>query len=194
MTTRSKTGTRAASKPRTQKPAARRRAPARQNPPATLGAAHVHGFIVGVVAGAVMGAAGMLWLMRDNGPAKPVPARIDATAEEEAARPRFDFYTVLPEEELQLAKPQAQEAQQIREAQQYILQAGSFRRPEDADRRKGELAFLGLESEVQRSENEHGVWYRIYIGPFDSRSDMTRARSLAEQADIDTLLIKRARP
>lgn len=196
MATRSNTGSRGGTA-RAKKPATRRRAAARQAPPPTLSAAHVHGFIVGVVAGLIMGAAGVIWLVREEGPARPVPAISDGLPEEDNARPRFDFYTLLPEEELQLTTPSEGAAAQREEPsvyQQYILQAGSFRRPEDADRRKGELAFMGLESEVERSENDSGVWYRVYIGPFESRSDMARARSLAAQADIDTLLLKRTTP
>lgn len=197
MASRSSTNTRSTGKARAKKPAARRRPPAQQSPPATLSAAHVQGFIAGTVAGLLMGAAGVIWLIDDDGRARPVPAQLDAAPEEESARPRFDFYTLLPEEELQLATPQAGSAGEHNEPsayRQYILQAGSFRRPEDADRRKGELAFLGLESEIERSENDSGVWYRVYIGPFESRSEMARARSLSAQADIDTLLLKRSQP
>ena len=77
---------------------------------------------------------------------------------------------------------------------QYLLQAGSFRQEADADRRRGELALLGLEATVEPSENDSGRWYRVYLGPFDSRSDMARARSLTAQADMDTLLLKRDAP
>lgn len=197
MTTRSKPSRRSPTKPRANAPTARRRSNGRHEPAPELGAAHIQGFIVGVVAGIVIGAAGMTWLIREDGPAVAgvVNGPADpATSADEQQRPRFDFYRLLPEEELAVdARRQtpAERSAQTTKYQNYILQAGSFRRPEDADRRKGELAFLGLESTVERSENDSGVWYRVYIGPFDSRSDMMRARSLAAQSDIDTLLMKR---
>ena len=74
---------------------------------------------------------------------------------------------------------------------QYLLQVGSFRQQVDADRRRGELALLGLEGTVEPSEGDNGRWYRVYLGPFESRSEMARAQSLTAQADMDTLLLKR---
>ena len=75
---------------------------------------------------------------------------------------------------------------------QYVLQAGSFRAIADADRRRGELALLGLESSIEQMKTDTGSWHRVYIGPFDSRSAMAKARALTAQSDIDTLLLKRA--
>jgi cell division protein FtsN len=75
---------------------------------------------------------------------------------------------------------------------QYVLQAGSFRAIADADRRRGELALLGLESSIEQMNTDTGSWHRVYIGPFDSRSAMAKARALTAQSDIDTLLLKRA--
>jgi len=47
---------------------------------------------------------------------------------------------------------------------------------------------------VEASENDNGQWYRVYLGPFASRSEMARARTLTAQADMDTLLLKRETP
>ena len=63
-----------------------------------------------------------------------------------------------------------------------------------ADRRRGELALLGLEATVEPGDGDNGRWYRVYLGPFESRSEMARARSLTAQADMDTLLLKRELP
>ncbi|MGB0764174.1 MAG: SPOR domain-containing protein, partial [Luminiphilus sp.] len=75
----------------------------------------------------------------------------------------------------------------------YVLQAGSFRSSEDADRRRGELALLGLEATIDRTESDNGAWYRVYLGPFESRSKMAQARSITAQQSIDTLLLRRPR-
>ena len=47
---------------------------------------------------------------------------------------------------------------------QYVLQAGSFRASTDADRRRGELALLGLEAAVEEISTDTGSWHRVYIG------------------------------
>ena len=76
----------------------------------------------------------------------------------------------------------------------YLLQVGSFRQEEDADRRRGELALLGLEAAVELTNGDNGRWYRVYMGPFANRSEIARARSMAAQANMDTLLLKRESP
>jgi cell division protein FtsN len=76
----------------------------------------------------------------------------------------------------------------------YLLQAGSFRQREDADRRRAELLLLGLDPQVEETNSDNGRWFRVYLGPFSSHSQMTRARSLTAAQDIDTLLLKRGTP
>jgi len=61
------------------------------------------------------------------------------------------------------------------------------------DRRRGELALLGLEATIELTRGSNGVWYRVYLGPFESRSAMAKARSMTAQQSIDTLLMKRPR-
>ena len=75
----------------------------------------------------------------------------------------------------------------------YLLQAGSFRLQKDADRRRAELALLGLTAAIEETRGDNGLWFRVYVGPFESRSAMARARSITAQQSIDTLLLKRPR-
>tara|TARA_R110002110_G_scaffold205066_7_gene417218 strand:- start:365995 stop:366585 length:591 start_codon:yes stop_codon:yes gene_type:complete len=107
--------------------------------------------------------------------------------------PRFDFYTLLPEQTIDVEVEPADIAQPRSAPSQvlYFLQAGSFRQREDADRRRAELLLLGLEPNVEETSGDNGRWYRVFLGPFDSRSKMAAARSLTANQDIDTLLLKR---
>ncbi len=111
-------------------------------------------------------------------------------------KPRFDFYTVLPEQTIDVevepadvARPRSASASAGKEV--YLLQAGSFRQREDADRRRAELLLLGLEPRIEESSADNGRWFRVFVGPFESRSNMAKARSLTAGQDIDTLLLKR---
>jgi len=111
----------------------------------------------------------------------------------EPPKPRFDFYTMLPEQTIdgpvepaEVTKPPPGAAPVA-----YLLQAGSFRQREDADRRRAELLLLGLEPRIEESNSDNGHWFRVYLGPFNSHAAMTRARSLTAAQDIDTLLLKR---
>ncbi len=110
-------------------------------------------------------------------------------------KPRFDFYTVLPEQSIEVEAPAAEPSRNTTSPvpkSYYLLQAGSFRQREDADRRRAELLLLGLEPSIEETSGENGRWFRVYLGPFDSRSKMSRARSLTAAQNIDTLLLKRS--
>jgi hypothetical protein len=131
-----------------------------------------------------------------DAPAPGPEAAAVASVPAEPPKPRFDFYTMLPQQTLdgpvepaEVANPPAGAA-----AESYLLQAGSFRQREDADRRRAELLLLGLEPSVEESNSDNGRWFRVYLGPFNSHSQMTRARSLTAAQDIDTLLLKRSGP
>ena len=92
--------------------------------------------------------------------------------------PRFDFYTVLPNQELDLnpdIEPADLQSGNTSSAQ-YLLQVGSFRQQADADRRRCELALLGLEATEEPGTGDNGRWNRVYLGPIESRSEMARAR------------------
>lgn len=134
-------------------------------------------------------------------PPAPVPgtgpeAKPVASVPAEPPRPRFDFYTMLPQQTIdgivepaEVANPPAGAAQAS-----YLLQAGSFRQRDDADRRRAELLLLGLDPKVEETNSDNGRWFRVYLGPYSSHGEMTRARSLTAAQDIDTLLLKRSAP
>lgn len=125
-------------------------------------------------------------------------AETAASKEREAPpKPRFDFYTMLPEQSIDVDVEPADIAQPRASSNAsneiYILQAGSFRQRQDADRRRAELLLLGLEPKIEESRTDNGRWFRVFIGPYDSRAQMAKARSLTAGQNIDTLLLKRSR-
>lgn len=85
-------------------------------------------------------------------------------------------------------KPQAADANM-----HYLLQAGSFRQAKDADRRRAELLLLGLKATVEEVNNNSGRLYRVRVGPFNTRAELSKARRLTEAQQIDTLILKRPR-
>ncbi|MFK7976481.1 MAG: SPOR domain-containing protein [Halioglobus sp.] len=118
--------------------------------------------------------------------------------EKTAPRPRFDFYKLLPEQTIDIDVEPAPDVGSRRSANTnhdvYVLQAGSFRQREDADRRRAELLLLSLAPSIEETTGDNGRWFRVYLGPFQSKSAMARARSLTANQDIDTLLLKREAP
>lgn len=184
-------GKRNTRKPATRKPAASRgKAAARPRVWRWYGAGVLTGF----------GAALALYLFTlppgvNEGTPQGEPVASAEPAAKSPPKPRFDFYTMLPEQTIDVEVDPAEVAQPRTTASSskevYLLQAGSFRQRADADRRRAELLLLGLEPRVEESSSDNGRWFRVFIGPFDSRSKMAKARSLTAGQDIDTLLLKR---
>lgn len=120
---------------------------------------------------------------------------------EEVPKPRFDFYTLLPEqtieieEEAEAVEPAADVRKPPSETvapQPYYLQAGSFRQREDAERRRAELLLLGLEPHITESTVDSGRWFRVSLGPFETHDEVSRVRSLLANQNIDSVLLKRS--
>ena len=184
--------------PQTQKPkSAATRHNAGQNThnaPPTLTKAHLHGAIAGALTGVMATLSINHWIAQPDPVA--VTGAIPAPTVVVEPVPQFIFDTVLPNEEVDLTpdiEPAELTASDTHMAQ-YLLQIGSFRQEADADRRRGELALLGLEASVELTNGDNGRWYRVTMGPFASRSEIARARSMAAQANMDTLLLKRESP
>jgi cell division protein FtsN len=110
------------------------------------------------------------------------------------AKPRFDFYKILPGSEEPVTDQQFREAQQKPSAQAkeaFFLQAGAFQNAPDADNLKARLALMGMEATVQTTTlADKGVWHRVRVGPYSTVDDLNRARDTLKQSGIDTTLIK----
>ncbi len=150
---------------------------------------HVTGFVVGVMAGAIASLGIVAGINPTALPVVITPSTEGAV--ESTPQPSFTFFSTLEDESFSIDTGLSLEIGPS-EYTQYVLQAGSFRAVTDADRRRGELALLGLESSIEQMNTDTGSWHRVYIGPFDNRSAMAKARALTAQSDIDTLLLKRA--
>lgn len=114
--------------------------------------------------------------------------------------PHFDFYAVLPKMEVIVPKNEEDAAHsnttrstsnRNHEDEQYLLQAGSFRSAEDADRRRAEMILLGHSVNVQPVQLESGdTWHRVMIGPFSNINTLHRAQDKMATAGVETLPIK----
>lgn len=118
---------------------------------------------------------------------KQVP---DTTASDE--KPGFRFYDMLPDSEV--IPPEVEEYTPGPASQQtfdYLVQTGSFRQQQDAERQRAEIAFQGLRAKVQRIDLDSGsIWYRVNVGPFSSRSRMNAAIDKLVNLNIQPLVRK----
>ena len=118
----------------------------------------------------------------------------------ESKKPRYDFFTVLPEMEVvvpeQELKRKADKADPatsttVQKTQDYyILQTGSFRSANDAEQMKARLALLGSMATVQKVTVNGQTWHRVRIGPFQGARTADDMRRMLSDNKIDTLVMK----
>jgi cell division protein FtsN len=136
-------------------------------------------------------------------PAPPTPAQKPAPAarptppfEPKAEQaPRFDFYTLLPEMEVEITDDKLNEAMQAlpksADRGPYILQVGSFRRHDEADNLKARLALLGIEASIQTVIiRDDDIWYRVRVGPYNSIRDLAQVRNRLNRNNIQHMLLR----
>lgn len=148
------------------------------------------------------------------------PANNTEAATTDASAPRFEFYQLLSEQEVEvatreeaaleessalpLATPEsapetattpatepAERQAQANSAVRYLLQAGSFRRSEDAESLRARLGLLGIEANLQRVELPGGeTWHRVRIGPFSTLGTVNEVRARMASQNIESILLR----
>lgn len=147
---------------------------------------------------------------------------------EEKSKPRFDFYTLLPQLEVgvstdepdmperpsstlplvatattptvtapgivkpDIERPMAVVQDKVPTALdiRYLLQAGSFRRHNEADTLKAQLALLGIEADVKTVMVKTGTWHRVQVGPYATLAQVNDMRQHLRENNIDTVVLK----
>lgn len=130
----------------------------------------------------------------DASTAKPAPAKPKPVVAAQPADPQFDFYEMLPKFEVVIPEQDESTPAQNRSASMqkgvYILQAGSFRNSEDAERVRALIALQGVQSKVQRVTIDRDTWHRVRIGPITDLNKLEDTRSRLRQAQIEALVIR----
>ncbi|MDR3352078.1 MAG: SPOR domain-containing protein [Zoogloeaceae bacterium] len=83
----------------------------------------------------------------------------------------------------------ASQADAPQAARNHYLQAGSFSRPEEADRARANLAMKGLEARVEQVMVQEKTYYRVLLGPYDKTGEAGKVRAELAQAGIDAIPI-----
>lgn len=157
------------------------------------------GFALGLVAGLGIGLA--IHLLDRPGtsdkPAAPKPAPASSRAAEAppAETESYDFYNVLPKFEVVVPEKDKdvrrdEPAQPVEKQGSYILQAGSYKDFNEADRIRAQLALAGIESKVQRVSVDTETWHRVRIGPLTDLAELNGIRGKLREADLDVLVIR----
>ena len=133
------------------------------------------------------------------GKTAPTTQREKTVGGEVTPKPRFDFYTILPEMEVVVPEPevvpralnrQKSVEEGAAEADRYMLQMGSFRQYADADRLKASLALVGIQAEIQRVKIDNGeTFHRVRAGTYKKEKVKLLSARLKENR-INSLMIK----
>lgn len=114
-------------------------------------------------------------------------------------KPKFDFYTILPE--LEVAIPEQElinttdnsnsKSTNDKAIQKYILQAGSFKKFEEADKLKARLALQGIVANIQKVKiNDSDIWHRVRIGPLNNIKALNNTRRRLRDLGIASIVVK----
>ncbi len=128
---------------------------------------------------------------------KPEPRAAAATAEGEEQPKSYDFYdrlpnfeVVVPEKDKEVSRERDNTPATVTRPGVYVLQAGSYRKQEEADRIAAQLKKQGIEANVQRVAVDEDVWHRVRIGPISDLTELNRLRTRLRAADLDAMLIR----
>lgn len=125
--------------------------------------------------------------MRDAEVRKPTISR------DGKGTPKFDFYTLLPDKEVVTPEHPRLPAtpKPAQKPEQFVIQTGSFRSRQDADRRRAELILLGLDVKIQQVELNPGEsWHRVQVGPLDNQEKLDAAKTILATNNIEYILLR----
>ena len=110
---------------------------------------------------------------------------------------KFNFYTILPELEVLIPESETRPPESSSEKtyktttntvkKQYVLQVGSFQNLNDAEKLKANLAFLGLEANIQHVTVNNQAWHRVRTGPYQKKQQLYKNQKLLKKNDIPAI-------
>ncbi|ORU90689.1 MAG: sporulation-like protein [Cycloclasticus sp. symbiont of Poecilosclerida sp. M] len=112
-----------------------------------------------------------------------------------STKPRFDFYTILPEMEVvipenEINERRRQEGTGTGKIGPFMIQIGSFQKLADADSLKARLALLGVESHIEVVERQGTTWHRVKSGPFANFSGVDKTQNILHRNQINSIVLK----
>jgi cell division protein FtsN len=130
---------------------------------------------------------------------KPQPqaaAKRDAGDETPAAADpaaQYDFYSMLPKFEMEVPQkgkpPQRDTAMAaVEQPGAYVLQVGSYRNREEAERVRSKVEKLGIEAKVQHVSIDTDELHRVLVGPIRDLSKLNSTRRELRAANFDVMM------
>ncbi|GAA0854501.1 SPOR domain-containing protein [Aliiglaciecola litoralis] len=141
----------------------------------------------------VVGFAYFLWAISHN--SEVAPKTLEAQKSSAQSVEQIDPLPEMPEDkytyptELETSHVEIDRKEQQKSERPYLMQCGSFRQQNQADKMRAQLAMQGLESQVKSSDGKNGRWYRVILGPYDYKRDAEADRHVIQRIGISTCQI-----
>lgn len=193
--------------PRTPSPGAKksRPTPQRKSPKAAPAKGRLMVFASLLLLLAAFG--GGLYLLRSVPPTAvtPVPdtkanadkptQNMPEAAPAEKDDPRFKFYDLLQESEVSTSQIDAYQPKDkdkpSGKTYHYILQTGSFRSQDEAEKHKANIAFQGIKANIETVQNAQGqTWYRVATDTYKDEARMNSALDKLAALNVKPMIRK----
>lgn len=117
-------------------------------------------------------------------------------ADDGIPKPRFDFYQLLEEDKVESPRSESSPTKTTAAATtdpiEYLMQVGSFKQSGDADRLRAELLLMNLDAQIETFKKRNNeVYYRVLVGPYPNRANMSKDRSTLASNKFDVWVITR---
>ncbi len=84
----------------------------------------------------------------------------------------------------------AEKAPAAEEGTRFLLQAGAFKSPDEADAMRARLALLGLDARIFPIDQGGQTLYRVRLGPYGQIDEINRTRKLLAENSIDAQVVR----
>ena len=112
---------------------------------------------------------------------------------------RFDFYTILPNQEAMVPEEEPTSAKTTAAAKKpvtpqpggtYYLQVGSFRKLGEANSMRAKVILLGTQATIQTVAIDQDTWHRVRVGPYKDPARLREVRQRLRANRIEALLVR----
>ncbi len=111
-----------------------------------------------------------LWTIKDNKP-QPHAEKIKTVASKDTTeqslptppKEKWAYVDDLKSKEVEVGQ------YEVKNKGPYKMQCGSFRTKKQAEVLKANIAFSGLSSQIGTSQGQKGMYYKVFLGPYDRK-------------------------
>ncbi len=117
-------------------------------------------------------------------------SRYQAVPADETTDSEFSFYDELENKTIEVPDEEPQVANKTTSTRRYIMQCGSFRKKASAETLRAQIAMNGFEANIKPTVEKSGNrWFRVVLGPYNSKRLAERERHQLERNNINNCRI-----